>query len=269
MSDRSGTCRTQEAGSLLDQIGQGQLSGVREGEQAREPACGAAAGGLWLFGYGSLMWRPDLPYVERARAVVTGWHRSFCVASTHHRGTERRPGIVLGLDRGGACQGVAYRIAAGDAPATLAYLRRRELIYGVYREARVPARLADGSRREISALAYIVERAHPSWLGRLPVDEQALMIRGARGQSGSNLDYLINTVLHLAELGIREPALVRLAARAAGYALHVEPQGLARPACRAMGRSWSRQPIAARPLTIGERRRFMHRARIGSGSPAG
>ena len=219
---------------------------------------------LWLFGYGSLMWRPELPFAERLRARVTGWHRAFCVASTHHRGSERRPGIVLGLDKGGSCEGIAYRIAGADVAATLAYLRKRELIYGVYREAQVQARIAGGPGRDVTALAYVVERRHPSWLGRLTLAEQALMIRGAEGVSGNNLDYLINTVQHLASLGIDEPVLDRLAAAAAGYVRNASARDLARPAARAMAARWSRQPVPVRPLAIGERRRFMHRARIGT-----
>lgn len=217
---------------------------------------------LWIFGYGSLMWRPEFPYEENVRATVAGYHRDFCVASTHHRGTEARPGLVLGLDRGRACVGVAYRVAAAHAPAVLAYLRERELIYGVYRETRMPARLADGSHREVDVLAYIVEPRHPSYMGRLPLRQRVVLIRGARGLSGTNLDYLINTVRHLRELAISEPALDRLASIAAGYALNVDENAMARPAAAALRTAWARLPLPARPLPLSERRRFMHRLRL-------
>jgi cation transport protein ChaC len=217
----------------------------------------------WIFGYGSLMWRPEFAYVERARATVAGYHRAFCVASTHHRGTETRPGLVLGLDRGNACTGVAYRVAADDAASVVAYLRERELIYGVYRETQVAARLGDGTHREISALAYTVERAHPSYMGALSLARRVDLIRGAKGSSGTNLDYLINTVRHLHDLGIAEPDLDRLAATAAGYALHLDPDALTRPAAAALRANWARRPIDRTPLSLSERRRFMHRQRLG------
>ena len=224
----------------------------------------AAPADVWIFGYGSLMWRPEFPYVERAQATVLGYHRAFCVASTHHRGTEARPGLVLGLDRGRTCVGVAYRVAGPDAATTLTYLRARELIYGVYRETHVAARLDTDPHRDVSAIAYIVERAHPSWMGQLAPMRQIDFIRGARGISGTNLDYLINTVRHLRDLGIAEPALDRLAARAAGYAYHATPVGLVRPAATALQAAWSRRPVAAHRLRLAERRRFMHRIRMGA-----
>ncbi len=217
---------------------------------------------IWIFGYGSLMWRPEFPHVERTQATVVGYHRAFCVASTHHRGTEARPGLVLGLDRGGTCVGVAYRVAGAHAAATLDYLRKRELIYGVYREAHVTARLHTDPHRDVTAIAYIVERAHPSWMGRLAPQRQIALIRGARGLSGTNLDYLINTVRHLRELGIVEAALERLAARAAGYAYHARPVGLVRPAATALHAVWQRRPMQTRQLCLAERRRFMHRIRM-------
>jgi glutathione-specific gamma-glutamylcyclotransferase len=222
----------------------------------------AAGHDIWIFGYGSLMWRPEFAYLERAPATVVGYHRAFCVASTHHRGTEARPGLVLGLDRGRACVGVAYRVAAEQAAATLAYLHARELIYGVYRQAHVGARLGDGTHREVVAIAYIVERAHPSWMGRLSPARQIELIRGARGISGTNLDYLINTVRHLRELAIAEPELVRLAHRAAGYAFHARAAGLVRPAATALRATWARRPVACQRLTLPQRRRFVHRLHL-------
>ena len=164
---------------------------------------------LWVFAYGSLMWRPGFAYAEARRARLTGYRRAFCIYSVHHRGTPERLGLVLGLDRGGVCEGVAYRIAAADAAAVKTYLRARELVNGVYREAVVPVEL-EHRPAEVTALAYIVERAHPTYAGRLPLGLQARLIRGARGLSGANLDYLVSTVRHLQEIGIRERELERL-----------------------------------------------------------
>jgi cation transport protein ChaC len=127
-----------------------------------------AAEDLWVFGYGSLMWRPGFAFVERASARVTGLHRSLCVYSFGHRGTPEKPGLVLGLDRGGACRGIAYRVAASERTATLAYLRDRELMAGiyVYIEAMRTISLAGSPARNIQALCYVVDRSHPQYAGR-------------------------------------------------------------------------------------------------------
>lgn len=220
-------------------------------------------GALWIFGYGSLMWRPEIPFVERHVASVAGLHRAFCVSSTHHRGTEARPGLVLGLDSGGCCTGVSYRIANECRRATVDYLRERELIYGVYRPARITVRL-HGEHREVTALAYIVERAHPSYEGRLALHEQARRIRQARGVSGNNLDYLINTVNQLGELGICERALERLVAIAAGPARRGPTTDTVRPAVEGLRAVWARHPMRTSALTRDQRRRFCYRWRIGS-----
>jgi cation transport protein ChaC len=170
----------------------------------------ASAKHLWVFGYGSLMWRPGFPYLEAVHARLIGYRRCFCIYSIHHRGTPSRPGMVLGLDRGGSCEGVAFRVAPDLADATLGYLREREQVTGVYREAHLPVTLMKPARPEVMAVAYLVERAHPSYAGALPLATQARLIRGARGSSGVNLDYVVNTVNHLAQLGIRERELERL-----------------------------------------------------------
>src|SRR5205823_11445244 len=93
-----------------------------------------AAGDLWVFGYGSLMWRPDFPFVERVEARLVGAHRALCVYSFVHRGTAQRPGLVLGLDRGGTCRGIAYRVSVTKRADVIAYLRKREQVTSVYRE---------------------------------------------------------------------------------------------------------------------------------------
>jgi cation transport protein ChaC len=172
---------------------------------------------LWVFAYGSLMWRPGFAYEEARRARLTGYRRCFCIFSVHHRGTPERVGMVLGLDRGGVCEGVAYRIAAADVTATKAYLRAREQVSGVYREALLPIELehpagevAATAPVEVMGLGYIVEPAHPAYAGRLPLRLQARLIRAGRGISGANLDYLVSTVRHLIDLGIRERELERL-----------------------------------------------------------
>jgi glutathione-specific gamma-glutamylcyclotransferase len=164
---------------------------------------------LWVFGYGSLMWRPGFAFEEARPATLSGYRRCFCIYSVHHRGSPRRPGLVLGLDRGGACHGMAFRAAERSAEATLAYLRAREQVNGVYREAVVPLSVGRG-QTPIQAVAYLAERAHPSYTGPLTIAQQARLIRAARGLSGPNLDYLANTLAHLAELGIRERELERV-----------------------------------------------------------
>ncbi|WP_245259166.1 gamma-glutamylcyclotransferase [Salinarimonas rosea] len=165
---------------------------------------------LWVFGYGSLMWRPGFPFRERHAARVRGYHRSLCVYSHVHRGTPERPGLVLGLDRGGSCRGVAFRVDVAHAQETIAYLRAREQATAVYLERRLATRLADG--RLVTALTYVVDRAHLQYAGRLDHEETLHIVRGGVGQSGANPDYVLSTAVHLVELGVHDPHLARLAA---------------------------------------------------------
>ena len=166
---------------------------------------------LWVFGYGSLIWRPGFPFVERRPSRLTGAHRSLCVYSWVHRGTRQHPGLVLGLDRGGACRGLAFRVADADREAVIAYLREREQVTAVYLERMREVRFADGSRA--LALAYLVDRAHPQYAGKLDEETQFGIVSTSHGQSGANRDYVLNTASHLAELGMPDPLLDRLAAR--------------------------------------------------------
>jgi glutathione-specific gamma-glutamylcyclotransferase len=163
---------------------------------------------LWVFGYGSLMWRPGFPFVERRSAHLHGYHRSLCVLSHVHRGTPERPGLVLGLDRGGRCHGVAFRVAAEEADATVQYLREREQVTAVYRERRLPARLDGGE--QVQALAYIVDRTHSQYAGRLPDEDLLRLVRQGRGASGANPDYVRSTHEHLLQMGVVDPVLARL-----------------------------------------------------------
>src|SRR5439155_4940076 len=165
---------------------------------------------FWVFGYGSLMWNPGFRFTERKQAIVHGFHRSLCMYSYMYRGTPERPGLVLGLDRGGACHGVAFRIAAEDWDETLAYLRAREQVTMMYREVTHPARPMDGQSPPIEALTFVVDRTHAQYAGRLDHDTQMRHILQGHGQSGSCRDYVLNTVAHLRALGIRDHPLERL-----------------------------------------------------------
>jgi cation transport protein ChaC len=162
----------------------------------------------WVFGYGSLMWRPGFSFVERVGALLHGRRRAFCIYSVHHRGTPERPGLVLGLAPGGAVRGAAYRVAEADWPATYAYLLEREQPTETYVEARVHLRLADS--RRVSAVSFLSDTGHPQWAGVLDPDRQARLIAGARGLSGPNIDYLRDLVEHLRAEGVRDHAMERL-----------------------------------------------------------
>jgi cation transport protein ChaC len=171
---------------------------------------------LWVFGYGSLIWRPGFPYLEKRIARLIGAHRALCVYSWVHRGTEARPGLVLGLDRGGTCRGVAFRVAPEEWEGVVAYLRAREQVTAVYEERTRPVRFSDGSAG--MALTYLVDRSHPQYAGKLDEETQFRLVAEAEGQSGVNRDYVINTAEHLAELGMPDAALNRLAQRlSAGF----------------------------------------------------
>ena len=183
------------------------------GPEAGPAPAGAEAADLWVFGYGSLMWRPGFPYRERRHARLNGYHRALCVFSHVHRGTPQRPGLVLGLDRGGRCHGVAFRVAAEEAAETIAYLRAREQVTGVYVERRLPVRLDGGGTvsERVEALAYVVDRRHPQYAGRLPEDELLRLVRQGVGVSGANPDYVRQTHAHLVEMGVTDPVLAHLA----------------------------------------------------------
>jgi glutathione-specific gamma-glutamylcyclotransferase len=173
-------------------------------------------GDLWVFGYGSLMWRPGFDTLERVPAKLIGMHRSLCVFSFVHRGTPERPGLVLGLDRGGMCRGIAYRVAVSKRDKTIAYLRGREQVTSVYLETVRRITLEDESRRQVQALCYIVDRGHVQYAGRLNVDESVHYVRQGHGRSGNNRDYVLETVRALEELGYRESDLHLIAERLKG-----------------------------------------------------
>jgi cation transport protein ChaC len=159
-------------------------------------------GDFWVFGYGSLMWRPGFAHIETARARLHGFRRSLCVWSHVYRGTPERPGLVLGLDRGGSCVGLAFRVPAELREQVLAYLRDRELVTSVYLERMLPVRLENGGI--VEAVAYVVDRRHEQYAGALDEAEAARIVSGAVGQAGPNEEYVLNTIAHLKALGIRD-----------------------------------------------------------------
>ena len=162
----------------------------------------------WVFGYGSLMWRPGFPFAERRAATLHGRRRAFCIYSVHHRGTYERPGLVLGLAPGGACRGAAYRVAEADWAETYAYLLEREQPTETYIEARREIRLDDG--RRVDSLVFLSDVQHAQWAGALSLERQAELIAGATGLSGRNVDYLRDLVEHLREMRVRDAGMERL-----------------------------------------------------------
>jgi cation transport protein ChaC len=140
----------------------------------------------------------------------------LCVYSFVHRGTPEKPGLVLGLDHGGACRGVAYRVAAGRRADTIAYLRAREQVTMVYRETARPVALDGRPQRRVRALMYIVDRSHPQYAGRLDLDRQLHFVRQGHGHSGPNRDYVLATVREIEAQGCRDAGLHLLAERLKG-----------------------------------------------------
>jgi glutathione-specific gamma-glutamylcyclotransferase len=171
---------------------------------------------LWVFAYGSLMWRPGFDFAKRVPTRLVGAHRALCVLSHVHRGTPERPGLVLGLDRGGTCRGIAYRVVAGNRAATLAYLRAREQVTMVYRESMRPVVLLTHPQQRVRAICYMVDRGHPQYAGRLDLATQLHFVRQGHGQSGRNRDYLLETVKEIEAQGIRDFELHLLAERLHG-----------------------------------------------------
>ena len=185
---------------------------VVEDDLARASArAGSSHGALWVFGYGSLMWRPGFAYSLRCKATLKGWRRSLCIYSHVYRGTPDRPGLVLGLDRGGACNGVAFRIEEALSEKTVRYLREREQPTAVYVERFVPITLESSER--VRALVYVADRLHPQYAGRLARDEMLAIVRAGQGKTGDNASYVTETHDHLLSIGVRDSDLEWLRAR--------------------------------------------------------
>jgi cation transport protein ChaC len=167
---------------------------------------------IWVFGYGSLIWKPDFAFAERRIGTLRGYHRQFCLLVKRFRGTPEVPGLVLGLERGGICRGVAYRLADADTDEALRRVWARELLTAAYRPRWVDIQTEGGAVR---AIAFVINPAHERYTGRLPDDAVADALARACGHVGSCAEYLLETVIHLEELGIRDRRLWRLQAMVA------------------------------------------------------
>ncbi len=158
-----------------------------------------AAGDFWVFGYGSLMWDPGFDHIAAEPALLHGYHRAFCMYSKRHRGTPERPGLVLALDRGGCCRGMAFRVDRRIADSVLDYLWDREMV----RYAYLPRAVRVGVHGEhVPGITFVADRRDESYAGRLAPAAAAAVIREAHGGRGSNRDYLVSTIEHLRVFGI-------------------------------------------------------------------
>lgn len=167
----------------------------------------------WIFAYGSLMWNPALDYADSLPCRVEGWHRSFCFWTPLGRGTPELPGLMLALERGGACEGIAYRLSPEQVESELAILWNREMLSGVYRPQWVSATLRDG--RLVTAVTFEVDPAHSQYCGDLPIEKQAHHMAFAEGRRGTSRDYLANTAAHARALGIHDPYIEDMVERVA------------------------------------------------------
>ncbi|MDM0049963.1 gamma-glutamylcyclotransferase [Variovorax sp. J22R24] len=202
------------AGSLIEEMRADPPSGVRFRTDAEmEESLQAIlrdhdpSQDLHVFGYGSLMWNPAMDAAHASLVHVQGWHRSFCLRSFLGRGSPQAPGAMLGLDNGGACRGLLFRIEAAKVPAELKLLWRREMFPGAYDARWIQVRGAPGAHR---ALTFVVNRRHERYIGRHPVAEVARLIRTGHGSLGTSLAYFDATIDALSRFGIRDAGMERL-----------------------------------------------------------
>jgi glutathione-specific gamma-glutamylcyclotransferase len=211
LADSAQVCAAKPVGGLPAAAGQARgalsekMSGAEHefGTDDRDDATSIVTGSFWIFGYGSLMWNPGFPFEERRHAVLQGFHRRFCIRSTIYRGTPEQPGLVLGIDAGGECHGMAFLVDASRREEVLAYLYARELPSEVYTPTWVSI-LINGEPAE--ALTFVVKRDHRQFTC-LPEDEMVAIIASSAGASGSNFEYLENTVHALHALGVPDREL--------------------------------------------------------------
>jgi cation transport protein ChaC len=163
---------------------------------------------FWVFGYGSLMWDPGFAFIEARHARVFGYHRALCLFSVRNRGTPQKPGLVLSMDRGGSCHGIAFHVAPPDVESTRLYLWEREMITLAYRPALLTARFRGGSRAKV--LAFVAKPDHEQYYRAESPEHAAVLVRQGRGACGAAVDYLRNVIRHLDEMGIAEGPLHRV-----------------------------------------------------------
>ena len=163
---------------------------------------------LWVFGYGSLMWSPGFRYAEKSVGLLRGYHRALCILSTRYRGTARKPGLVMGLCRGGSCWGMAFRVPAARVRRVLTALWRREMIRKVYEPRLVPVRIRRGLR--VHALTFVAETEHPQFVRELDLHGRARLVAQGIGQRGPCTEYIRRTLEHMYALGVTDPHLARV-----------------------------------------------------------
>ncbi len=176
-------------------------------------------GDLWVYGYGSLMWDPGFAHAESLPARIYGYHRALCIRSTRYRGTDAVPGLVFGLDCGGSCVGMGFRVPDRHRTEALEYLESREMPHRVYNPCIKSIVLQDG--RTVDALTFVVKRQHPRYIRNLTPIQTATIISSASGERGPNLEYVRASVEKLATIGIRDPSLSRICELALGTAKRI------------------------------------------------
>jgi cation transport protein ChaC len=176
---------------------------------------------VWVFAYGSLLWNPDFPFVEKRIGTIRGYHRRFCLWQWRHRGTRARPNLMLALDRGGCCKGVLYRVAAPDVRSKLAGVWRRELIGDAYRPRWLWAETAEGP---VESVAFVINRDGERYAGRLPEEKVAEFMAAACGHTGPGAEYLLETVTALEAAGLRDAMLWRMQSMVAERLIAATPR---------------------------------------------
>jgi len=169
----------------------------------------------WVFGYGSLIWKPGFEYVEKQKALLNGAHRCLCIYSHHYRGSKESPGLVFGLMPKGSCYGMAFRVDKKNWDNVFAYLQQREQVSGVYKEKYHQIILDNGEK--VTALTYFANSEHEQYAGDIEIENQVKIVTSATGEMGNNLDYVINTADHLSKMGINDENLSKLRTKLSEY----------------------------------------------------